>query len=86
MNIDDAVVLVRTQVQVQADIAEAQQTLLTEALRWRKALLFYAKRETWLDGVAQDKDGDDDNGIIARYALRLDDYPGQPRILLEEKA
>jgi hypothetical protein len=78
MTIDEAVVLVRTQLLAQRDVTEAQQLVLSEALRWRSALRFYANPESWIDGTAVMASGQDDGGSTARYALRLDDYAGQP--------
>ena len=72
---------------------EALTLLLKAALRMRAALKFYASPDNYIDGVPMIGDVESgmlehpDNGLMARKALRLDDYvTGNPivRRLLEE--
>lgn len=79
MTFEKAVATVRTSQLVQEDTNEALSVLLDEGMRMRKALQFYASRDSYIDGVPMLKDPEtgllatDDEGAMARAALRLTD-------------
>lgn len=63
-------------------------TLITEALRQRKALEYYANPDSYLDGVPSHVDDDGmlvihDEGMIAQVALRRVDHHNGPGVLVE---
>lgn len=79
MTFEKAIAVIRLKQLAQEEENEALSTLLEEGMRMRKALQFYASRESYLDGVPMLKDPEtgllatDDEGAMARAALRLTD-------------
>ena len=89
-NISESIATLQLRVAAQADESEALIQLIEESLRMRRALKFYANRDNWFDGVPMLKHPEDrlstveDDGRIARYALRLDDVNPAPEVFSGE--
>ena len=82
MNFEAAVATVRTAQLARETEDEAISVLMREALRYRKALEFYAKAGNYIDSIPMLTDPRDglltlpDDGLTAQRALRRLDYIG----------
>lgn len=81
MTFEQAVAVVRTHQLVQEQTQEAITALLSDVVRYRQALRYYADPQNWLDAAPMLGDfAVNDEGHTARVALRLVDYVGEPLI------
>lgn len=80
---ENAIATLRTRQLAQKEEETALTLVMAEALRMRKALMFYAAARNYIDGVPMLTDGETqlldtpDDGFTARRALKLDDYAGE---------